>query len=362
MSEQSIVVAKAPSNIALIKYMGKKDESRNIPMNPSLSLTLSRFATVAELTSLDYQSSSKAGMRWVTEIPKQIVPEPGYPWVASKWNEAAIARIDRFVARLSIELPPVLQRFGLSFRPLTGFELRTANTFPQATGLASSASAFAAVTLAFAAAQCVEPELFRQLLGEGPALRSALAAVSKLGSGSSCRSLLGPWVLWNEEQITPVSADLPEYADLVILFKASPKAVSSSEAHRRVSTSSAWRERPERAQQRCQELVKALESGNAAAVARLSWQDSWDMHHLFHTADPAFTYWEPETFAALKWLMTEQPSILPRPIVTLDAGPNLHMLVPLDSAVAWKARIAEAFPESSVLEDKQGLGAELLRG
>lgn len=361
MPQLEKVIAKAPSNIALIKYMGKKDASRNLPLNPSLSLTLNGFATVAELTALQYDAPGTAGMRWLPETPQHAQPETNFPWFPSKWSAESSARIDRFIGRLFQELPPILKQFNLPFRSLTGFELRTANTFPPGTGLASSASAFAAITLAFAGALCSELEQFQQDLEEKPELRKALAKISRLGSGSSCRSWLGPWVQWDNEEVTTVSANVAEYSDLVMLIKAAPKAVSSSEAHKRVLTSSAWPERSQHAAERCKQMVSALQEGNTAEIARLTWQDCWEMHQLFHTAEPPFTYWEPETFSVLKWLMSDPPSTLARPIVTLDAGPNLHLLVPKDVAPNWRSHILESFPTMTILEDTQGRGAELLQ-
>lgn len=357
---QDTILGRAPSNIALIKYMGKRDTAQNLPMNPSLSLTLDRFCTFAELTDLQAGAGEAVLVDWRPEIPLTVPPDFRGQCTVPDPTPGARAKIAKFATRLLGELPAVFQTHGLEFQPLRSATLRTANTFPEGTGLASSASAFAAVTLTFAAAQSANRATFQKAFETNFGLRADLARVSRLGSGSSCRSFLGPWCSWLDDRVEAVPSKMPELSDLVLLVKAAPKAVSSSEAHQRVRTSSAWTTRAQTATGRWDALKMALATGDLDTVARLAWEDSWDMHHLFHTSSPPFTYWDGTTFEALRWLM-QAPVDGMRPIVTLDAGPNVHILVPTAQVEQWRARLREAFPDLRVLEDRQGQGAELLR-
>jgi diphosphomevalonate decarboxylase len=83
------------------------------------------------------------------------------------------------------------------------------------------------------------------------------------------------------------------------------------------------------------------------------------MHSLFHTCSEPFSYFEPGTIEAIQWLaplmQTDEP-----PIVTLDAGPNVHILVPTEKAEQWRRSLKDRFYQFTVLEDRQGRGAQPL--
>ena len=81
----------------------------------------------------------------------------------------------------------------------------------------------------------------------------------------------------------------------------------------------------------------------------------WEMHSLFHTCKSPFTYWQPDTLRVLKWLGKKMDSPQP-PIVTLDAGPNIHIIVETSKAEFWRHALKVEFPELRVLKDAQGQG------
>jgi mevalonate pyrophosphate decarboxylase len=87
----------------------------------------------------------------------------------------------------------------------------------------------------------------------------------------------------------------------------------------------------------------------------MTWLESWEMHSLFHTSSPPFTYWKPDSLALLEWL---KPFVESKaaPIVTMDAGPNVHLIVPSAQAAEWRARVSAAFPRVEILSDPQGVG------
>jgi len=352
--------ARAPSNIALIKYMGKKEGSANLPENSSISLTLNSLCTLAEVSR---ELDGPVEFQWTGEAPEFVTGDG--PVLVPQLQDEAISKIQSHVRRTDREVPAILKHFGLeSFPPGGRFILKSANTFPAASGIASSASAFAAITLATTLTIACDKELFSRAFKSEPKLRSLLAAISRQGSGSSCRSFDGPWVFWENEQAEKLESRLPELAHFVLLVSASEKSVSSSTAHHRVKSSPLWSGRVDRANARAQQLKTALASGDLNQVARLSWSECWEMHSLFHTAEPPFTYWQPQTIGALNWfsafLNSPASAANPFPIVTLDAGPNLHCLVPLEAAADWEQRIRTAFPDTVLLCDRQGKGAEVI--
>ena len=125
---------------------------------------------------------------------------------------------------------------------------------------------------------------------------------------------------------------MPALSDIVLIIGRSAKSVSSSEAHALVRTSPLWEGRTERVAARLGALESAFSEGDLIEVSRIAWAETWEMHSLFHTSAEPFTYWEPGSVRALQWLRPwiahgganhdEVP-----PIVTMDAGANVHVLV-----------------------------------
>lgn len=348
------IVAQAPSNIAIIKYMGKVDSQKNLPANPSLSMTLNRLRTEVELNWVP--GGEKAlQVQWIHDAVVAGFRSPSL-------SDAGIAKVSRHIERVFEELPVLLRSLGLSPSIPRGgiLEIRSANTFPEAAGIASSASSFAALTLAAAAVLCRESLVsFLKAFEQDVRLKQSLSGISRQGSGSSCRSFDGPWVKWEGDQAYPVTPSLrmPELSDLVVLVGKGAKEVSSSEAHQRVLSSPLWRGRVERASRRVQDAEEAIALGEWKSLVQWAWQDFWEMHSLFHTAQKNFTYWLPESVAILKWI---QPFVEKGEcLVTMDAGPHVHILVSQERSAYWLHKIRDTFPGLEILEDTQGKGASL---
>lgn len=286
--------ASAPANIALIKYMGKTDARSNIGSNPSLSLSLESLRTQVSLSISDAGADSWA-------------PLGSGALLSSKGQE----RYLRFLSRLKSD-------FGVK----ENFVVRSANNFPSDAGIASSASSFAALTkVAFLA--------FSEITGRALADDLTQARISRQGSGSSCRSFFSPWCTWDgNEAITPVKTNFPEVCDFVVAVESGHKAVSSSDAHLRVASSPLFKGRTERAVTRMNLALKALQENDWKSLAAVSWADFWDMHSLFHTSEPPFFYFKPGTMAVLEWCQNYWLENGTGPIATIDAGPNVHLLVP----------------------------------
>lgn len=295
--------ASAPSNIALIKYMGKATQGVNQAVNPSLSMTLSDFRTEVELEEIAGTED-----RWR--------PLPG----SAPLRAESTGKFMRFFQRLKAET-------GVQ----AAFEVRSGNNFPSDAGLASSASSFAALTRA-AFACFADRKILKSDL--------ELARISREGSGSSCRSFFSPWCAWEGNEIYVVPAKLPPLLDLVTVTDSGYKKVSSSEAHRRVETSPLFAGRAARAAARLSRAKEALGSGDFRALAEVSWEDMWDMHSLFHTSQPPFFYFAPETVSVLRWVEARWEKTGGGPIATIDAGPNVHLLVPLEEAARYRAELA----------------------
>lgn len=292
--------AQAPSNIALIKYMGKKDVKKNIPANPSLSYTLGKL-----LTSVELESTLMKKDHW------EPLVTPGT--LGFNLNQAGQTR---FLNHLST----IKNHFNYEGH----FIVRSANNFPHSSGLASSASSFAALTKC---AILALTELTEQAI---PAIDVQID-LSRQGSGSSCRSFYSPWVLWNEKSVQPID-DIP-YTNLihqVILISHAEKDVSSSKAHQLITSSPHYANRVQRAKLNLNQLLDAFRQKDWPHAFDICWREFHDMHNLFTTAQPAFSYMTPQSEELLEQLKHYWESYGDGPLVTMDAGPNIHLLYRAD--------------------------------
>jgi diphosphomevalonate decarboxylase len=286
------IEVSAPSNIALIKYMGKTAESGNLPANASLSYTLEHLRSFVTIEPGGRQDEWK--------------PLQGFDEL--KLSEVGLRKFLSHFALLKNE-----------WKIPGNYVIRSANNFPADAGLASSASSFAALTLAAAA-------LAREVHGE---IRSPedLSRWSRRGSGSSCRSFFTPWALWKSDGAEAIEELDLKLEHAVILVEESRKEVSSSEAHRRVTSSSLFAGRVERAEKRLMELTNSLKAGMWKEACELCWAEFWDMHALFETSRPQFGYMQPGTLAALNKMRSIWSEEGDGPMVTMDAGANVHVLL-----------------------------------
>ncbi len=290
----------APANIALIKYMGKTDASGNGPANSSFSYVLESLRT---FVSLEFRPEAKEDS-W---LPLQQT-ESGISLMPIQLSESGQARFLKH-----------LQFLKDQFKFAGSFLVRSGNSFPSDCGLASSASSFAALTK-------TAVRTFSEMGLQAKVGTAQLARLSQAGSGSSCRSVTGPWVLWTREGIQAVETPYPKLHHLVILVENKKKEVSSSEAHRRVPTSLLFLGRPERAEVRLRQLLTALDQQNWRNAFEICWTEFWDMHGLFETASPPFRYLSSGSLQALEILTDKWKADQDGPLVTMDAGANIHLL------------------------------------
>lgn len=300
------VEATAPSNIALIKYMGKTDVSKNRPTNSSLSFTLDNLITTVEVEHTPELKQDE----WFPLQRQGFYPIE----LSSKGREKFLGHVQRLRQYAGIK--------GF-------FRIRSANNFPSDAGIASSASSFAALTKALFA-------IFEKMGTESPPLFEQ-ADLSRLGSGSSCRSFFGPWALWNSEGVKGLEATSMKIEHQLVIVDAGAKSVSSSDAHVRCTTSALFAGRPERAEKRLNDLLMALRAQDWQRCYEISWAEFWDMHALFETSEKPFGYMRPKTLEILQKVSEMWQNKGDGPIATLDAGANVHLL--------WRAGTAKGLRE-----------------
>lgn len=287
--------AKAPSNIALIKYMGKKDSLTNVPNNPSLSYTLNHLVSSVRLETYDGEIDC-----W----------KP----LSGTFNLSPAAQM-RYLKHLAY-LKAHYQYSG-------AFIVYSDNNFPHGNGLASSASSFAALT------QCAVLAL-SELTNTPMISIEEQANLARQGSGSACRSLFSPWAYWDENGVKSIDIDYHSFIHQVVMISSAEKEVSSSEAHKRIHTSHLYAARAEQATNHLNALLTAFKTKDWFRAYQICWQEFNDMHQLFATSTPPFAYITDKSRQLLQRIQTDWENNGDGPLVTMDAGPNIHLLYRMD--------------------------------
>ena len=275
----SKTTVSAPANIAFIKYWGARDMERALPMNPSISMTLEQCVTQCTVEILDGERDEV----WISEPDGGFGnPEP------------------EFVQRIVRHLDNIRGWAGSKDR----FRVATKNTFPSAAGLASSASGFAALTLAAAGALGKEDTDIEEL--------SRLARRS--GSGSAARSVLGGYVEWpanmsdkgdveaHSHAVQLAEANQWELRDVIAVVEIGPKIVSSREGHQRAHTSPYYSKRQELLPRRLEQVRKAIEEADLDLLGPILEEEAVDLHLIAMSSQPPIFYWSPGTVAVLRAL------------------------------------------------------------
>lgn len=324
---------EAPSNIALLKYWGKRDAINQWPANDSFSMTLknARTATSAAVIQNPADLITWRGERLEHDHPaaKRIVHH-----------------LDRLRAVLCID---------------SRLEIDTVNTFPAACGIASSASGFAALTTAALAAWTGGQSLSDlEQLGFS---RGQLALLARLGSGSACRSLWGGFVQWRagsapESQTVEQLFDENHWplVDIIALVSDSEKKISSRLGHQAAFTSPFMEPRLAVLPERMKNMIAAVASRNLEALGILMEAEALEMHSVMMSSTPAANYLLPETTALLSWIRKRRYFGDFPAYFTIDAGPNVHLLCePKDVPKIMRA-LSDDWPGLKLFQDETGDG------
>jgi len=320
--------ASANTNIALIKYWGKADESLMIPTTSSLSLTLDDTWTTTTV-SFDGGTGDTDAVSINGSAP----------------SGTALTRVSGF-------LDLVRERSGITQRA----NVTSISTVPLAAGLASSAAGFAA--LAAAASRAAGMDLDGR----------ALSRLARRGSGSAARSVFGGLVLWNagdddatsyaepvQDAIGHTASDL-DLAMVVVVLSGGRKTISSTKAMRQTMTASplypAW---VEASRQDLRDALEAVRCGDLARLGKVAEANALGMHASMMAARPAIMYWLPRTIEVLHVIGEMRQDGLPA-WATIDAGPNVKVLTQASSAEQVAAALRERVPGAEVSVRRPGAG------
>ncbi|MEZ4986005.1 MAG: diphosphomevalonate decarboxylase [Saprospiraceae bacterium] len=337
---------RSPSNIALIKYWGK--HGQQLPRNPSISLTLSQAATD---TTISYELSHDPSKDIELEFYFADAPRPDFA-----------AKVEQYLRSL-LPVFPFLKQLRL--------RIDTDNSFPHSAGIASSASAMSAL----AAALCgLEKRFFGTLMYEGEFLQKA-SFLSRLGSGSACRSLYPYVAVWGETAGVAASSDLyaipyaeevasvfHRYHDDILLISRAEKTVSSRAGHGLMEGNLYAANRYQQARSRLNRLTDAMRAGDLETFGRITEAEALTLHALMMTSEPPYLLMEPGTIAAIRKVQAWRQETGHPLYFTLDAGPNLHLLYPDDIAEPVKnfirSELVSLCHEGQYIADRCGRGAE----
>lgn len=319
------ITAKAPANIAFIKYWGKKDEKLRLPANSSISMNLSGAFTV---TSVEFDKKLKGDKFFLNGV------------VAKQEETERISKhIDLIRSIAKIRTPAMVV---------------SKNNFPKGAGIASSASGFAALTVAASKASGLS-------LSE-----KELSILARLGSGSACRSIPDGFVEWKEGDLSEKSYAYslfePNYwdiYDLIAIVGESSKKISSTEGHAIAESSPFFKTRILGMKNKIREIKFALKKKDFTKFGEILEAEAINMHAVMMTSVPPLYYWLPDTLR----VMTKVIELRDKGIecyFTIDAGPNVHIICEEKNNLKIKRKLLNIKGIKNVLVNKASRGAELI--
>ena len=310
----------SPSNIALVKYWGKREHQ--IPENPSISFTLDNCKTTTTLSFLKKDANEAFSFDVFLDDEKKDDFKP---------------KIETFFKRVELYLP---------FLKDYHFKIETSNTFPHSSGIASSASGRSALALCL---MSVEKELINsdvtlntteEILNQEYFIKKA-SFLARLGSGSACRSLEGDLVVWGKHYAIKGSSDLygvkypfevhqnfKNYQDTILLVDKGEKQVSSTVGHNLMFGHPFAQERFKQANKNLSDMVSILKDGNLDTFIALVESEALTLHAMMMTSMPYFILMKPNTLEIINKIWAFRNETGSKICFTLDAGANVHVLYP----------------------------------
>jgi len=341
------ITCSSPSNIALVKYWGKRPVQ--LPENTSISFTLNTCKTITKL-------SYKKRNNFDNDYDFQLLFE-------GKEKLDFRPKIQKFFERI-VQYQPFIKQYS--------FIIDTNNTFPHSSGIASSASGMSA--LAYCLMQLekkINPNITESFL-----LKKA-SFLARLGSGSACRSLQGPLMVWGKHQHITDSTDdfavpfsdtihdnFKNYQDTILLVDKGEKQVSSTVGHDLMHGHPFASKRFEQATENIIALKSVLVSGDLDGFITIVESEALTLHAMMMTSLPYFILMKPNTLTIIQHIWNYRAETGSKVCFTLDAGANVHILYPANEKEEVLQFITNKLvgycQNEQYICDAVGFGAELL--
>ncbi len=338
---EATAIIRSPANLALIKYWGKSDPEKNFPANDSLSFVFESFWTQCEISTHSHTTSDVWQLFEYTdkELFQPLNPTPNFFEKGKKQ----------------------LERIRLACGDARALTIKIGNNFPHGCGIASSASSMSALTTAALSAY-TRSNSMQQLASHGWPL-GKVAALSRLGSGSACRSFL-PGFSWWERGDSPESQSVSsievhpdlQIMDTLVLVSSTPKEVPSSTGHLSAFTSPLYSPRLEAIPERIALCQSYMLENSFDQLGSLCEQEALDLHAIAMSATPSANYLLPKTSDILTWVRKQRKSSGIRFYFTLDAGANVHILSRTEDSETVKNLVNRSFPALDLMQSGVGSG------
>ncbi|HEX2934845.1 MAG TPA: hypothetical protein VHO72_05790 [Bacteroidales bacterium] len=338
-----VVSWRCPSNIALVKYWGKRE--RQLPSNPSLSFSLAECFTE---TTIEYE----------------IIEAYASPVVSFSFNGTSNPRfqerINTLVQNLIIDIPAI-EHLRLN--------INSKNSFPHSAGIASSASAFGSIALCLCS---IEQKIEGRVTGNMDFYRKA-SYLARIGSGSACRSIYPGYVVWGDSEFYDnfsnlyasslpfdVHADFRTMRDTILVVSSAEKKLSSSAGHDLMKTHPFAMGRYSQAQKDLNLLVTALRTGDMDLFVQIVELEAMSLHALIMSSGSGTLLIKPNTLSMIEKIIDFRKTAKIPVCYTLDAGPNIHLIYPekyKEQIVPFvEAELKPLCEEQRVIYDKLGSG------
>lgn len=317
--------AIAHPNIAFIKYWGNRDSSLRLPENGSISMNLDELATRTQVT-------------FDPNLPQDIFDLNGH-----RQNGQAAQRV---ISHLN--LLRGLRGVG------TKAYVKSENNFPEGAGIASSASAFAALTVAGIRALGIElPE-------------RDLSRLARRGSGSACRSIPPGFIEWyrgtndvDSYAVTIAATDHWDLTDLIVIVDEKHKTIGSTEGHELAKTSPLQSARVQDTDKRLERCREAIQNKDFELLAETIENDCNMMHAVMMTSVPPVFYWAPITLDIMRSVKAWRKTGI-AVAYTIDAGPNVHVICETEVEDVLKSKLEKYPGVKDVITAHPGGGAKLI--
>ena len=350
MKEIKKVTWRSPSNIALVKYWGKKTGVQ-IPANPSISFTLENCYSETSVSLIEKEGKG-------SDIELRF-------YFDGKANMAFQLKILKFFESIRKDFP-LLNQYGLL--------IHSTNSFPHSSGIASSASAMSALAICLCDLQ---EQLNKKKLSADKFLQKA-SYYARLGSGSAARSIYPQIAEWGKTNSVKGSSDeyaipytkylhpvFQTYQNSILIASSAEKKVSSRVGHSLMKTNPFARTRYAQAEKNLKELLVSLKTGDLEKFGAIVEEEAMTLHALMMCSTPSFVLMAPATLSMIERIRRfREESKLPV-YFTLDAGPNIHLLYPKKIAKKVKAfiyaELEELCENGRMIHDKVGKGAKKMK-
>lgn len=340
-NNQEITVEwKSPSNLAIVKYWGKK--AVQMPLNPSISFSLKNAVTTTRVTA---KPSNQGGFTF---------------FLAGKKKETFNEKVANLLNLASSTLP-FIQTHHLT--------IESSNTFPHSSGIASSASSMSALALCLVDLQAVIHK------GENHSIDFQMVSeLARLGSGSAARSLYGGWTIWGETPSIKNSSDhyavkLPhihpnfmQIANAILIIEPKSKKVSSTQGHAFMKNHPYGAARIRQANENSLHLLKVLETGDWNQFFEIAENEALSLHALMMSSNPGYTLLHPNSLKVIEEVRNARLKEQLPVGFSMDAGPNVHLLYPKyeeEKILLWiENRIRPLCHNREIIFDEVGSGPE----